>query len=420
MVLSIFFSSLIFSISFLSCTNINLNLSNTYKSQWIMSDLDYLNSNAGSIPAHESFLVKVIISPDNSFICTGSCDKTVKIWDTKSHKLLATLGHSGWVKILKITKDSKFILTGCKDGSVRVWDIRSAIEDKICKFNLDKHDGKILDIKINYETDSIFVGGWDGIVNIWSLGSGELLKSIICYPDIEMDSFDLGEKYLFTAKTGDSIKIYDIKNNYYLYKTISLENNNDKVKKIYSMPGFLGIVFQSGLIRVYDKYKFTVQYDLKSNSKLVNDYPCLNVVLGFDLVNNLIIYINDTNQICIFNINTGNNKKIDLNLDSDEEIICLNLSHDSNLILLGTSKGIIRIYSFQGHEGSLNNKLLVSNLPTGSIAISRDNKYIISGSSEGKVKIYKMDLGLFLNYNKKNPKKNTIDKFSDVIITTQR
>ena len=50
------------------------------------------------LSGHTGCVMSVVWSPDGQKIASGSCDRTIKIWDMESHELQSTLsGHTDWV-----------------------------------------------------------------------------------------------------------------------------------------------------------------------------------------------------------------------------------------------------------------------------------------------------------------------------------
>ncbi|ETO09236.1 WD-repeat protein, partial [Reticulomyxa filosa] len=67
-------------------------------------------------------------------ICSGSSDKTIRIWDIETTKQLNIFkGHESWIRSVKYGSNELLntILSGLQDRTVRLWDIRS-----VNKFNV--------------------------------------------------------------------------------------------------------------------------------------------------------------------------------------------------------------------------------------------------------------------------------------------
>ncbi len=61
-------------------------------------------------------------SPDDSMLVSGSSDNIVRIWDTKSAKLLKELtGHSSQIFGVCFSPDGENIASGANEGTIRIW-----------------------------------------------------------------------------------------------------------------------------------------------------------------------------------------------------------------------------------------------------------------------------------------------------------
>lgn len=57
---------------------------------------------------------------------TGSRDKTIRLWDTRSGACIKTLsGHDNWVRGLVFAPNGKFLLSVSDDKTMKVWDLAS-------------------------------------------------------------------------------------------------------------------------------------------------------------------------------------------------------------------------------------------------------------------------------------------------------
>jgi WD40 repeat protein/tRNA A-37 threonylcarbamoyl transferase component Bud32 len=56
---------------------------------------------------------------------TGGDDRTARLWDTKTGRLVATLRHRGPITTVAFSPDSKLALSGSVDGTARLWDASS-------------------------------------------------------------------------------------------------------------------------------------------------------------------------------------------------------------------------------------------------------------------------------------------------------
>jgi dynein assembly factor with WDR repeat domains 1 len=64
--------------------------------------------------------------PFSDKVVTGSFDKTAKLWDVKTAKLLNTfVGHEGEIVSVSFDPHGYFIATGSMDYTARLWDIET-------------------------------------------------------------------------------------------------------------------------------------------------------------------------------------------------------------------------------------------------------------------------------------------------------
>ncbi|MCE2701698.1 MAG: WD40 repeat domain-containing protein, partial [Anabaena sp. 49633_E8] len=77
-----------------------------------------------TLKGHESPVSSVGFSPDGKKLASGSGDKTIKIWDVTTGKVLNTLkGHEGYVLSVGFSPDGKQLASGSGDKTIKIWDV---------------------------------------------------------------------------------------------------------------------------------------------------------------------------------------------------------------------------------------------------------------------------------------------------------
>src|SRR5687767_6961414 len=75
---------------------------------------------------HVGEITAVAVSPDSRTIASGSRDRTVKLWDAATGKLLRTLtGHRDVALCVTFAADGATVYSGSRDGTARGWDVRT-------------------------------------------------------------------------------------------------------------------------------------------------------------------------------------------------------------------------------------------------------------------------------------------------------
>jgi len=94
--------------------------------------------------AHDTYILRVLLSPDVKHLATTAADHTAKIWEVndldslitpagqdplkeqKPFKLESTLGgHQRWVWDCAFSADSAYLVTACSDHYARLWELHS-------------------------------------------------------------------------------------------------------------------------------------------------------------------------------------------------------------------------------------------------------------------------------------------------------
>jgi WD40 repeat protein len=71
---------------------------------------------------HEASVRAATFSPDGKFVATSSWDKTARVWEAATGKLVSILaGHDGPVPYVTFSPDGQFIVTSGRDGKALVW-----------------------------------------------------------------------------------------------------------------------------------------------------------------------------------------------------------------------------------------------------------------------------------------------------------
>ena len=121
---------------------------------------------------HSHIVESVVISPDNKYIISGSCDNTIKIWDFKTKECLKTLEDSCYVNSLALSHNGKYIVSGNEDNTIKVWDFFTGKCLKIIK----GHFYSVTSVIISPDGKYIISGSNDDTVRIWDIDTGKCLK----------------------------------------------------------------------------------------------------------------------------------------------------------------------------------------------------------------------------------------------------
>ncbi|MBI4850825.1 MAG: AAA-like domain-containing protein [Acidobacteria bacterium] len=160
---------------------------------------------------HTNGVNSIAFSPDGKFLASGSSDKTIKLWDITSSKVLAVFqGHTSGVISIAFSPDGKFLASGSSDKTIKLWDITL---NKLL-FTLNSHTGEISMVAFSPNGQLLASSSWDKTIKLWDLASNKVLATLPGSNDLGGSiAFSPDGKILAGVSIDQSIKLWDIASN---------------------------------------------------------------------------------------------------------------------------------------------------------------------------------------------------------------
>ncbi|XP_013408024.1 notchless protein homolog 1 [Lingula anatina] len=113
---------------------------------------------------HQQPINEVLFSPDARLIASASFDKSVKLWDGKNGKYIASLrGHVQRVYQIAWSADSRLLCSGSADSTLKVWDVKN----KKLLHDLPGHSDEVYAVDWSPDGQKVASGGKDKVMKIW-------------------------------------------------------------------------------------------------------------------------------------------------------------------------------------------------------------------------------------------------------------
>src|SRR5438132_8547829 len=80
-----------------------------------------------TLEGHTEIVSAVAFSPDGKHVVTGSFDKTLRVWETRTGKEIKMFGgasgHQDLVLSVAFSRDGRFLASGSSDKTAKLWDM---------------------------------------------------------------------------------------------------------------------------------------------------------------------------------------------------------------------------------------------------------------------------------------------------------
>lgn len=113
---------------------------------------------------HQQLINDVKFSPDMRYFASASFDKSIRLWNAKDGKYLATLrGHVQRVYQLAWSADSRLLASSSADSTCKIW----SMANRKLKCDLPGHADEVYVVDWSPDGESVVSGGKDRILKIW-------------------------------------------------------------------------------------------------------------------------------------------------------------------------------------------------------------------------------------------------------------
>ncbi|MEM1239776.1 MAG: DnaJ domain-containing protein [Cyanobacteria bacterium P01_H01_bin.26] len=137
---------------------------------------------AHTLSRHTQTVAAVAITRDGKKLVTGSHDKTLRLWSTKTGSLLKTFSdHTKAIYCVAVSWDGKLAASGGADQTVKIWDIRTGELLRSLGNLFLGHSETITALAFSPNGQTLASAGLDKTARLWSLKSGKEIYTLKDY-----------------------------------------------------------------------------------------------------------------------------------------------------------------------------------------------------------------------------------------------
>ncbi|XP_071791479.1 transcription initiation factor TFIID subunit 5-like [Asterias amurensis] len=169
----------------------------------------YTFTNLVCYKGHNYPVWDVQFGPYGHYFVSGGKDRTARLWSTENYQPLRLLaGHFSDIDCVKFHPNSNYVATGSSDRTIRLWDVQNGK----CVRIMTGHKGQIQILCFSPNGHYLASGGADARVLIWELRHGHLVAELTEHTDtVYALAFCRDGSVLASGGIDHCIKLWDAK-----------------------------------------------------------------------------------------------------------------------------------------------------------------------------------------------------------------
>jgi eukaryotic-like serine/threonine-protein kinase len=160
----------------------------------------------GPVIPYERAVLSVAFSPDGTKFLTGCRDKSARLYDAATGKLVFSLPHEDGVCAVAFSPNGKTILTGGEDNTARLWD---APNGKPVGEPL-RHQGTVVAVCFSPDGRRLLTAGMDHLARLWDTATGRPVGRPLRHDEMVFAAvFSPDGKTILTAGADNTARLWD-------------------------------------------------------------------------------------------------------------------------------------------------------------------------------------------------------------------
>ena len=338
------------------------------------------------LKGHNDKVLALTLSPDGKRIISASSDKTIRVWDIYTGKLISSFSFDYKGDMVEIynsydlnkvlSHDKKLLTSYWGTDSIRIYDIENGRQ---YGKTLRGHTDIINSVVFSYNGKYIISSSNDKTVRIWDIKSGEQIGPPFEHESrVTFSTFNSDNKYIVSALADNTIQIWDIKRGIVVEK-IETNTSRDIVNIEISPNGKMICCVVEYLQELQNFHIRSIDTDLgKSN----------NSGYFFSSDSRRIVVKNQGN-FSIYNLKTGIKEKKSFEGHTDFVNSAL-FSPDGNFVVSASDDKTIRIWDANTGE-EIGKPFIGHSDDILCATFTCDGKKIVSASADKTIRIWDVD-----------------------------
>jgi WD40 repeat protein len=122
-----------------------------------------------TLTGHNGAIEGVVVSNDGQTIFTGSQDKTIRGWNSRTGEVARVIeAHTTYVQCLALSSDGRQLASGSQSGEIRLW---NATNGRLLR-SLTGHTNTVYSLAFSPDGKQLVSGSFDRSVKVWMTATG--------------------------------------------------------------------------------------------------------------------------------------------------------------------------------------------------------------------------------------------------------
>jgi WD40 repeat protein len=126
------------------------------------------------IAHHHDVVTAVRFNSNDSLIISSSVDKTIRISERISGKILRSIHQHEGITYFDISRSGEHIVTASYDGKIRLW----RIFDGLLLKEFPGHRGTVWTVAFSADGETVASSGEDKLIKLWNVETGRLIREL--------------------------------------------------------------------------------------------------------------------------------------------------------------------------------------------------------------------------------------------------
>jgi len=290
------------------------------------------------VSGHTGWVRSISVEPANQWFCTGSADRTIKIWDLASCKLkLSLTGHISTVRGLVVSPRHPYLFSCGDDKTVKCWDLE---QNKVVR-HYHGHLSAVYSIDIHPTVDVLLTAGRDSTARVWDIRTKACVHTLVGHTSTIADVKCQGaEPQVVTGSHDCTIRYWDLTAG---KSSVTLTNHKKSIRSIVFHP--IQYTMASASADNIKQWKFP-------NGDFIQNLSGHNAILNRLAVNSdgVLVSGGDNGSLHFWDWRTGHNfQRMQSivqpgSLDSESGIFAMTFDHSGTRLLTTEADKTIKIY----------------------------------------------------------------------------